>query len=131
MLRPAESATDTQTQTLDARVDRVEQLAFSPTATLDGTFDDGCGADLRSRDAVAGREVLGVDQEQGFVIGSDALGQWTEDDSHELRRVKIYAHIGSRSVEQGTGFCLGDFRNNEALQIARAKADSPPPQQGE
>ncbi|KAL4242339.1 Serine/threonine-protein phosphatase 4 regulatory subunit 3-like protein [Abortiporus biennis] len=54
-------------------------------------------------------------------IGDDQ--QWTEDDSHELKRVKVYELIGARWVDQGTAFCFGDFQDNEALLVARAEAD--------
>ncbi|KAI8982774.1 DUF625-domain-containing protein [Trametes punicea] len=54
---------------------------------------------------------------------SDDSQQWTEDESHELKRVKVYELIGSRWVDQGTAFCFGDFQDNEALLIARAEED--------
>ena len=53
----------------------------------------------------------------------DESGQWAEDDSHELKRVKVYELIGSRWVDRGTAFCFGDFQDNEALLIARAEED--------
>ena len=55
--------------------------------------------------------------------GVDDSQQWVEDDSHELKRVKVYELIGSRWVDQGTAFCFGDFQDNEALLIARAEED--------
>ncbi|KAI1795069.1 component of IIS longevity pathway SMK-1-domain-containing protein [Ganoderma leucocontextum] len=72
-------------------------------------------------------EVLGavgepVDAEHA-VGAVDESGQWTEDDSHELKRVKVYELIGSRWVDRGTAFCFGDFQDNEALLIARAEED--------
>ncbi|CCM03359.1 uncharacterized protein FIBRA_05488 [Fibroporia radiculosa] len=56
-------------------------------------------------------------------MSGDDSGQWTDEDSHELKRVKVYELIGSRWVDQGTAFCFGDFQDNEALLIARAEAD--------
>ena len=154
----AGSATETQTQTLDATPSRVEQSTSSPTATPDETFGDGVAgpssASLDNSGRVNGVEKVDVateptigpgalqpgegvvalsevehvegvevDREQGSVIGSDESGQWSEDESHELKRVKVYELIGSRWVDQGTAFCFGDFQENEALLIARAEAD--------
>lgn len=61
--------------------------------------------------------------EQERLMSGDDSGQWAEEDSHELKRVKVYELIGSRWVDQGTAFCFGDFQDNEALLIARAEAD--------
>ncbi|CDO73840.1 hypothetical protein BN946_scf185015.g169 [Trametes cinnabarina] len=63
-----------------------------------------------------------TDQEQQGNTSDDSQ-QWTEDESHELKRVKVYELIGSRWVDQGTAFCFGDFQDNEALLIARAEED--------
>ena len=75
-------------------------------------------------------EVLGaVEHIEGLEGGEQVAGgvdesqQWAEDDSHELKRVKVYELIGSRWVDQGTAFCFGDFQDNEALLIARAEED--------
>lgn len=65
-------------------------------------------------------EGLEAEQAAGAV---DESQQWTEDDSHELKRVKVYELIGSRWIDQGTAFCFGDFQDNEALLIARAEED--------
>ena len=154
----AGSATETQTQTLDATLDQVEQPTPSSTAAPDETFGDGTAgpssAPLCNNGRVSGVEkadtaaepTIGpgalqpgegvvalsevehvegveVDREQSSVIESDESGQWTEDESHELKRVKVYELIGSRWVDQGTAFCFGDFQDNGALLIARAEAD--------
>ncbi|TBU63354.1 component of IIS longevity pathway SMK-1-domain-containing protein [Dichomitus squalens] len=72
--------------------------------------------------ATSNEPLEGVDAEHiGGVV--DESGQWAEDDSHELKRVKVYELIGSRWVDQGTAFCFGDFQDNEALLIARAEED--------
>ncbi|KAI0737677.1 component of IIS longevity pathway SMK-1-domain-containing protein [Daedaleopsis nitida] len=72
--------------------------------------------------AVAGTEqVEGMDEQAAGVI--DDSQQWAEDDSNELKRVKVYELMGSRWVDQGTAFCFGDFQDNEALLIARAEED--------
>lgn len=72
---------------------------------------------------VTGTEhVEGVDPEQVNGVVDDSQ-QWTEDDSHELKRVKVYELMGSRWVDQGTAYCFGDFQDNEALLIARAEED--------
>ncbi|KAI0711050.1 component of IIS longevity pathway SMK-1-domain-containing protein [Cerioporus squamosus] len=68
------------------------------------------------------QQVEGLDAEQAAGAVDDSQ-QWTEDDSHELKRVKVYELIGSRWVDQGTAFCFGDFQDNEALLIARAEED--------
>ncbi|TFY56769.1 hypothetical protein EVJ58_g7436 [Rhodofomes roseus] len=154
----AGSATETQTQPLDATPDQVEQPASTTTTNTGEALGDGVAgpstASLDTEGRVNGAEkaatakeptigpgalqpgegvvtmsevehVEGADaeQEQGAVIGSDESGQWTEEDSHELKRVKVYELIGSRWVDQGTAFCFGDFQDNEALLIARAEAD--------
>ncbi|RDX55399.1 DUF625-domain-containing protein [Lentinus brumalis] len=67
-------------------------------------------------------QVEGMDAEHAAGAVDDSQ-QWTEDDSHELKRVKVYELIGSRWVDQGTAFCFGDFQDNEALLIARAEED--------
>lgn len=67
-----------------------------------------------------------LDQSQNAsmaVAGNVDDQQWNEEDSHELKRVKVYELIGARWVDQGTAFCFGDFQDNEALLIARAEAD--------
>ena len=72
--------------------------------------------------ATSNEPIEGVDAEHaGGMV--DESGQWAEDDSHELKRVKVYELIGSRWVDQGTAFCFGDFQDNEALLIARAEED--------
>ncbi|KZT70333.1 DUF625-domain-containing protein [Daedalea quercina L-15889] len=153
----AGSATETQTQTLDATPAQVEQPTPSPAAP-DGTLGDGVagpstvtldnngrvngvekaetateptfgpgplqpGEGVVAMSEVEHIEGAEAEREQGAVIGSDESGQWTEEDSHELKRVKVYELIGSRWVDQGTAFCFGDFQDNEALLIARAEAD--------
>ncbi|KAH9948743.1 component of IIS longevity pathway SMK-1-domain-containing protein [Amylocystis lapponica] len=70
----------------------------------------------------AADQVEGAEQDQVVVSGDDG-GQWSDDDSHELKRVKVYELVGSRWLDQGTAFCFGDFQDNEALLIARAEAD--------
>ena len=73
--------------------------------------------------AVAGTEQAeSVDGEQAAVAVDDSQ-QWAEDDSHELKRVKVYELMGSRWVDQGTAFCFGDFHENEAFLVARAEDD--------
>lgn len=56
-------------------------------------------------------------------LPTDDGQQWMDEDSHDLKRVKVYELIGARWVDQGTAFCFGDFHENEALLIARAEAD--------
>ncbi|KAI0371515.1 DUF625-domain-containing protein [Pilatotrama ljubarskyi] len=86
---------------------------------------EGAGASA-SDEPVAGPsgtehlEVTDAEQSPGT---SDDSQQWAEEDSHELKRVKVYELIGSRWVDQGTAFCFGDFQENEALLIARAEED--------
>ncbi|KAI0774738.1 DUF625-domain-containing protein [Trametes elegans] len=70
----------------------------------------------------APEQTAGVDEQQPPGAADDSQ-QWAEDDSHELKRVKVYELIGSRWVDQGTAFCFGDFQDNEALLIARAEED--------
>lgn len=72
--------------------------------------------------AVGSEQVEGMDAEQGAGVVDDSQ-QWAEEDSHELKRVKVYELMGSRWVDQGTAFCFGDFQDNEALLIARAEDD--------
>ncbi|KAI0717949.1 component of IIS longevity pathway SMK-1-domain-containing protein [Fomitopsis betulina] len=148
----AGSATETQTQTLGATLTRVEHLPPPLTPTPDGTFGDGVAGPSLDNDgrvnsvekadtpagptigpgalqpgerivALSEIEGAGVDRAQGPVIGSDESGQWTEDETHELKRVKVYELIGSRWVDQGTAFCFGDFQDNEAQLIARSEAN--------
>ncbi|OCH94520.1 DUF625-domain-containing protein [Obba rivulosa] len=77
-----------------------------------------------SMNAVAGiAERPDHDQELLVASTSDDSGQWTDEDSHDLKRVKVYELIGSRWIDQGTAFCFGDLQDNEALLIARAEVD--------
>ncbi|KAI0355408.1 DUF625-domain-containing protein [Trametes cingulata] len=71
----------------------------------------------------SGTEHFEVADAEQSVGTSDDSQQWPEEDSHELKRVKVYELIGSRWVDQGTAFCFGDFQENEALLIARAEED--------
>lgn len=68
-------------------------------------------------------ELLEQEPCEGPMMTQDDSGQWQEDDSHELKRVKVYELQGSRWADKGTAFCFGDFQDNEALLIARAEAD--------
>ncbi|EMD40366.1 hypothetical protein CERSUDRAFT_110962 [Gelatoporia subvermispora B] len=85
-----------------------------PSGTSEGLSVDG---------APDGAE--GSDHEQEHLVAntSDDAGQWTDEDSHDLKRVKVYELIGSRWIDQGTAFCFGDLQDNEALLIARAESD--------
>ncbi|KAI9057414.1 DUF625-domain-containing protein [Trametes sanguinea] len=86
---------------------------------------EGAGSTSHS-EAIAGpsgaEQAEHIDPEQQANTSDDSQ-QWTEEDSHELKRVKVYELIGSRWVDQGTAFCFGDFQDNEALLIARAEED--------
>ncbi|KAM5543576.1 hypothetical protein V8D89_002827 [Ganoderma adspersum] len=58
-------------------------------------------------------------------IGESRQLQLVEYDSHdsELKRMKVYELIGSLWVDRGTGFCSGDFKDNEVRLIARHEED--------
>ncbi|KAI0677650.1 DUF625-domain-containing protein [Trametes maxima] len=105
-------------------VSRVEPAQAGADVGAAGPGDDAGGSS--SGEAVAGpsgveqTETVDTEQHSG---SSDDSQQWAEDDSRELKRVKVYELIASRWVDQGTAFCFGDFQDNEALLIARAEED--------
>lgn len=87
---------------------------------LDSAMDGALGPDtdpgnepLILMNAADGTEHMATDDSQ----------QWTEEESHELKRVKVYELEGARWADRGTAFCFGDFQDNEALLIARSEAD--------
>ncbi|KAI0940291.1 hypothetical protein AcV5_001437 [Taiwanofungus camphoratus] len=94
------------------------------TKALEGDETIG-GAGLSGELASVVEAVEGEEQvrEAGTSMSGDDSGQWQEEDSHDLKRVKVYELIGSRWVDQGTAFCFGDFQDNEALLVARAEVD--------
>ena len=57
-------------------------------------------------------------------MATDDSVHWGDDDSHELKRVKVYELEGARWADRGTAFCFGDFQDNEALLIARSEANT-------
>ena len=74
----------------------------------------------------AGPSNLDASQQQAIDTngaGADDAQPWTEEETHDLKRVKVYELIGSRWVDQGTAFCFGDCNESQALLIARAEAD--------
>ena len=103
---------------------RAESVASGQDVTASGS-GEGAGSSS-SDEPIAGpstaEQVENVDAEQSSGASEDPQ-QWSEDDSHELKRVKVYELIGSRWVDQGTAFCFGDFQDNDALLIARAEED--------
>ncbi|KAH9899446.1 DUF625-domain-containing protein [Cubamyces lactineus] len=103
---------------------RAESGISGQDVTASGSGEDAGSSS--SGEPIAGssttEQVENVDAEQSSGASDDPQ-QWSEDDSHELKRVKVYELIGSRWVDQGTAFCFGDFQENEALLIARAEED--------
>ncbi|THG97475.1 hypothetical protein EW026_g4525 [Hermanssonia centrifuga] len=100
----------------DGRSSDPEKMLQSASISLGAGEMAGDGSGLETVDA----------SQQGSAEttpGGDDSQQWAEDESHELKRVKVYELIGARWVDQGTAFCFGDFQDNEALLIARAEAD--------
>lgn len=105
----------------ESRVESVQTTQdVSATSPADGAGPGSSGEPVAGPSGAEHVEV--VDAEQSSVTSDDSQ-QWAEDDSHELKRVKVYELIGSRWVDQGTAFCFGDFQDNEALLIARAEED--------
>ncbi|KAI0638595.1 DUF625-domain-containing protein [Trametes polyzona] len=90
----------------------------SPAGPAEGADAD---ADLDFRPAT--NEELMEAAEAGLINTGEDSQPYQDEDSHELKRVKVYELIGSRWVDQGTAFCFGDFQDNEALLIARAEED--------
>lgn len=79
-----------------------------------------------SMGTMAGPSNLDASQQQPMDTNgasSDDPQQWSEDEGHDLKRVKVYELVGSRWVDQGTAFCFGDCSETQALLIARAEAD--------
>ncbi|KAH9854932.1 DUF625-domain-containing protein [Lenzites betulinus] len=94
---------------------------LSAVGPAEGAPSGSPGEPVAGPSGVEQIEVADAEQHTG---SSDDSQQWTaEDDSHELKRVKVYELIGSRWVDQGTAFCFGDFQENEALLIARSEED--------
>ncbi|KZT06517.1 DUF625-domain-containing protein [Laetiporus sulphureus 93-53] len=56
------------------------------------------------------------------MYGEEA-GGWMEEESQDLKRVKVYELIGSRWVDQGTAFCYGDLQETEAFLVARSETN--------
>ncbi|PCH40772.1 DUF625-domain-containing protein [Wolfiporia cocos MD-104 SS10] len=92
---------------------------------------------LEREEAAADTEMAGAraEGEQNLLEGADAerdlnmaatgddMNQWSDEDSHDLKRVKVYELVASRWIDQGTAFCFGDFTDSEALIVARAEND--------
>lgn len=103
------------TPSSDGRVNGMEKMLEeegdeSPGAGSSGEVNGG------ARSGVV--ELVEVTEHAG-----DDSGQWSDDDSHELKRVKVYQLIANRWVDQGTAFCFGDLQDGEALLVARAEMD--------
>ncbi|KAL6307189.1 component of IIS longevity pathway SMK-1-domain-containing protein [Sparassis latifolia] len=103
------------TTTVNGRVNSAEKLAEGQ-----GGETTGAGPSCEVTGAV---HVGAADHLEGAEQTGDDSGQWSDDESHDLKRVKVYQLIANRWVDQGTAFCFGDFQDNEALLVARAEAD--------
>lgn len=111
-LRPPEGPSD-----VDGRNSDAEKMFQSGSIDMVEGDSDADGAGPSNLDASLQQTM------DPTGAATDDTPPWTEDESHELKRVKVYELIGSRWVDQGTAFCFGDFNDTQALLIARAEAD--------
>ncbi|KAH9939250.1 component of IIS longevity pathway SMK-1-domain-containing protein [Epithele typhae] len=117
---PSTAETHTPTPEVETNAPSTSAAEGGSAPVLVGDSSSSQGEVLVS--STVGEAMEGADAEQ-VAGGIDESQQWTDDDSHELKRVKVYELMGSRWVDQGTAFCFGDFQDNEALLIARAEED--------
>ena len=103
----------TSTQGDAAREDKPSE----PAETASGPGEPSAGA------TGTADHIEHLDQEPTVSASGDDSGQWADEDSQELKRVKVYELVGSRWQDQGTAFCFGDFQDNEPLLVARSEAD--------
>lgn len=97
------------------------------SASLDGRSNDADkmlqSSMVLDAEGDGGGAVDASGQRPAEAAAGDEPQQWSEEENHELKRVKVYELIGARWVDQGTAFCFGDVHENEAFLIARAEAD--------
>lgn len=109
-----------------------EELIINTQPSTDGRSSDAEKMLDSAMDGALGSDALDPGNEPLILLNAadgtehmatDDGPPWTEEDSHDLKRVKVYELEGARWVDRGTAFCFGDFQDNEALLIARSEAD--------
>ncbi|KAK7696144.1 hypothetical protein QCA50_000795 [Cerrena zonata] len=111
-IRPDELIITTEPST-DGRSSDAEKMLDSAMEGALGPDTDPGNEPLILMNAADGTEHMATDDGQ----------PWSEEESHELKRVKVYELEGARWADRGTAFCFGDFQDNEALLIARSEAE--------
>jgi protein phosphatase 4 regulatory subunit 3 len=101
---------------VDGRTSDAEKMLESAGIILDADVveGDGVGPEIVNASEHGPADAAGT---------GDDTQQWVDEETHDLKRVKVYELIGARWVDQGTAFCFGDFHENEAFLIARSEND--------
>lgn len=106
---------------IDGRTSDSDKMLQSGGVLLDteGPEGEGVGPEMLDASGQAAADTVNAGDD------SDSSQSWVESDEegHDLKRVKVYELIGARWVDQGTAYCFGDFHENEAFLIARSESD--------